>query len=106
MCHSIVAHLLDISTGERYIYGCVMLYALIVACGLPVLVVWYDINCKFAAYFLRWAAQHPMLWAALSGLPFPMRFPLPIFHRYCHRCAQMCMGCNDCWCVEVFLLIV
>ena len=31
MCrHSIVAHLLDIGTGERYIYAAIMLYTLMV----------------------------------------------------------------------------
>jgi len=28
--HYVIAHLLDISTGERYIYACVMLYMLMV----------------------------------------------------------------------------
>jgi hypothetical protein len=31
MCrHSIVAYMMDISTGERYIYACIMLYILMV----------------------------------------------------------------------------
>ena len=82
MCrHSIVAQLLDISTGERYIYATAMLYILIVACAMPILVVWYDINCKFAAYFLRWAASQPTLLAVLEAQP-PVSFPLPCFHRY------------------------
>ena len=34
MCrHAIVAHLMDISTGERYIYAAVMLYTLMVRQG-------------------------------------------------------------------------
>lgn len=86
MCrHSHVAHLLDISTGERYIYACVLLHVLMVTCAIPVLVVWYDINCKFAAYFLRWAASQPALRAVLSRLPSKLCFPLPCFHRYSHR---------------------
>ena len=79
---------MDISTGERYIYACVMLYTLLVTCALPMLVVWYDINCRFSTYFLRWAAQwtasHPWLAATLRLL----KFPLPCFHRYSHRCAR------------------
>jgi hypothetical protein len=36
MCpHGLVAHLMDISTGERYIYACIMLYTLMVSTGLP-----------------------------------------------------------------------
>jgi len=77
--------MLDISTGERYIYACVLLYVLMVTCGIPVLVVWYDINCKFAAYFLRWATSQPALMAVLGRLPSKMCFPLPCFHRYSHR---------------------
>jgi hypothetical protein len=82
MCrHSIVAHLMDISTGERYIYCCVMLYALMAT--MPVLFVWYDINCRFAAYFLVWASKY--LWLINLLERVATKFPLPIFHRYAHR---------------------
>ena len=96
--HGVVAHLLDISTGERYIYACVMLYALLVMCAIPLLVVWYDINCKFRGYFMRWAAGFPALLAALSQVPegFPS-FPLPCFHRYSHR--QVSIARTYCGCV-------
>lgn len=87
MCrHAIVAHMMDIYTGERYIYATVMLYMLMVCCNIPILVVWYDINCKFAAYFLRWAETHQTLLAVFSRLPTKLRFPLPCFHTYSHRC--------------------
>ena len=49
---------------------------------MSVLVVWYDINCKFAAYFLRWAEAHPALMAVLNKLPSKLRFPRPVFPRY------------------------
>ena len=92
MCrHSIVAHLLDISTGERYIYACVMLYMLMMQHASAVLVVWYDINCKFSAYFMRWAASQPLLVATLTAVR-PL-FPLPCFHSYAHRCEMYrCVG--------------
>ena len=84
MCrHSIVAHLLDISTGERYIYATVMLHALMITYAMPVLVVWYDINCRFSVYFLQWTAKHAVLLALLARLP--VLFPLPCFHRCSHR---------------------
>ena len=86
MCrHSIVAHLMDISTGERYVYAAVMLYALMVFYSIPVLFVWYDINCRFCAYFLHWATKHPALQAALALVTGGIKFPLPCFHRYSHR---------------------
>ena len=85
MCrHSIVAHLLDISTGERYIYACVMLHMLVMQRAAALLVVWYDINCKFSAYFMRWLTSQPVLMAALMGVR--LLFPLPCFHSYAHRC--------------------
>ena len=84
MCrHSVVAQLLDISTGERYIYACVMLYMLLVVARLHILVVWYDINCRFGVYFLKWAFTQPAL-AAIEFLT-RLKFPLPCFHRYSHR---------------------
>lgn len=73
--------MMDISTGERYIYATIMLYCLLVTYGLRVLFFWYDINCKFGGYFKRWAQAYGQVQEALRGL----RFPLPCFHRYCHR---------------------
>ena len=82
MCrHGNVAQLFDITTGERYIYACIMLYTVMVVCNVPVLVVWYDINCRFGTYFKRWASSL----LRLTGLVGRMLFPLPIFHRYSHR---------------------
>ena len=84
MCrHSVVAQLLDSSTGERYIYASVMLYMLMVVLSMNIVVVWYDINCKFSIYFLRWAASHPLLGLLLGTRR--LKFPLPCFHRYSHR---------------------
>lgn len=142
--HYVIAHLLDISTGERYIYACVMLYVLMVSStvrlsllvkdrpvrgttppgreclsfclqgsrhltalplhpslpfepwpaaltfvvqvtyGIPIMVVWYDINCKFGGFFARWAQQFVRFAGLLRALQ--TRFPLPCFHKYCHRC--------------------
>lgn len=102
MCrHSLVAQLFDIATGERYIYASVMLYCLLVVHCISVTVFWYDINCKFGSYFLRWAAAHPQLVDAL-GRASRIRFPLPCFHRHGHRwgqggpggCQQAGTGCR------------
>ncbi|PSC71951.1 Tcr1 transposon ORF2 [Micractinium conductrix] len=83
MCrHAIVAHLMDISTGERYIYAAVMLYTLMVCHARLVAVVWYDINCKFGRWFLRWAAAVDALCTLVERAA--VRFPLPCFHRYSH----------------------
>lgn len=109
--HYVIAHLLDISTGERYIYACVMLYILMVRLfwalhsrlpvrmdalldsqhvpgvqvtySIPILVVWYDINCKFGGYFMRWAQYFARLASLLHTLQ--TKFPLPGFHKYCHK---------------------
>lgn len=77
MCgHSIVAHLLDISTGECYIYASVMLYALMAATfAMSVLYAWYDINCRFSICFMHWASKHPALQAQLARLPGGPSFP-------------------------------
>lgn len=56
-----------------------------VTCNMPVLVVWYDINCRFAAYFLHWAAQHPVLLTLVKAT----MFPLQVFHKYSHRQAAL-----------------
>ena len=90
MCrHSIVAVMMDIWTGERYIYPAIMLYMLLVTYAIPILVVWYDINCKFGAWFKRWAQGFPPLLTTLSRLPGGSpSFPLPCFHRYSHRQAS------------------
>lgn len=87
MCrHAVVVHLMDITTGERYIYAAIMLYCLLVTYAVSILVVWYDINCKFGGYFARWAKGIAELQSALSRLPGGLpRFPLPVFHRYSHR---------------------
>ncbi|PSC68954.1 hypothetical protein C2E20_7492 [Micractinium conductrix] len=62
MCrHSVVAHVMDIGTGERYIYAAIMLYMLMVQHALQVVVVWYDINCKFGPWFKRWAVAKAVL---------------------------------------------
>ncbi|PSC76837.1 Tcr1 transposon ORF2 [Micractinium conductrix] len=92
MCrHNVVAHLMDIATGERYIYASVLLYVLMVTCHIPVLFVWYDINCRFSAYFRQWACKHPMLASLLVYVG--TKFVLPIFHRYSHSAA--CQQKND-----------
>lgn len=56
-----------------------MLYALMVTHSMPVLFVWYDINCRFAAYFWQWASKYHVLFSLL--LRVATKFPLPIFHR-------------------------
>lgn len=85
--HGILLLMMDILTGERYIYCILMLYALIFSslpdgAAMPINVLWYDINCKFGAYLKKWAAD----------LPEPKRSsmmriltPLPGFHKYAHR---------------------
>ena len=85
--HGFVLIMMDIMTGERYIYCILMLYALMFTslpdgAVLPIGVLWYDINCKFGRYLKNWA----------DGLPEPKRAfmlriltPLPGFHKYAHR---------------------
>ena len=51
--------------------------------GIPILVFWYDINCKFGGFFLRWALGLGRLASLLRTLQ--TKFPLPGFHRYCHK---------------------
>ena len=51
-----------------------------VTCHIPVLFVWYDINCRFSAYFRQWACKHPMLASLLVYVG--TKFVLPIFHRH------------------------
>jgi hypothetical protein len=68
-----------------------------VTCGIPILVVWYDINCKFGGFFMRWA----QLFAHLAGLlrSLQTKFPLPGFHKYCHKyvdLAAVLVGASDC----------
>ncbi|PSC76296.1 Tcr1 transposon ORF2 [Micractinium conductrix] len=93
MCrHSVVAHVMDIGTGERYIYGAIMLYMLMVQHALQVVVVWYDINCKFEPWFKRWAVAKAVLLPVLQCAAAVL-FPLPVWHRYAHSAA--CQGRND-----------
>ena len=56
---------------------------LLLVARLYILVVWYDINCRFGVYFLKWALTEP----ALSAIEFltRLKFPLWCFHRYSHR---------------------
>lgn len=65
-------------------------------CAVCVAVVWYDINCKFGPWFLRWAAalalRKPELGTVL-GRASRVLFPLPVFHRYAHSAA--CQARND-----------
>ena len=85
--HGLLMAMMDIKTGERYIYGILLLCHLMfnsLPDGdiLPVKVLWYDINCRFAPYMRRWAEKlpQPMKEAVLRVLT-----PLPSFHKYAHR---------------------
>ena len=84
--HGVVANLMDISTGDRYIYPAVMLYHLMVTCAMVVVVVWYDINCRFGSWFMRWAASTASRMDTVGRLPGgQLIFPLPCFYKYSHR---------------------
>ncbi len=63
---------------------CVFLRQAQVHFSIPILVVWYDINCRFGPWFKRWAAGQPLLQAMLVAVA-TLLFPLPCFHRYSHR---------------------
>ena len=83
--------MVDISTGERYIYATAMIYFLLLQ-GVAVTVVWYDINCKFGIYFTRLAQACGALRSALDALGHlaavgrrMLGFPLPPWHKYAHR---------------------
>ena len=149
MCrHSVVAHVMDIATGERYIYAAIMLYMLMVRRGsswrcrvgqgghagrqavarrgggaahllacmpiewllsplptlrlqvqhaLQVVVVWYDINCKFGPWFKRWAVAKAVLLPVLQCAAAVL-FPLPVWHRYAHRWVPV-LGCTGRTCM-------
>ena len=91
MCrHSVVAAAVEIGTGERYIYAVAMIWHLLLKL-VAVSVVWYDINCKFGIYFDRLAQASDALRSALAGIP-PIRFPLPVWHKFAHRWAVHCAG--------------
>ena len=92
MCrHAVVGAMVDISTGERYIYTTAMIYYLLLQ-RVAVTVVWYDINCKFAIYFTRLVQACAPLCNALNepghlaavGRRI-LAFPLPPWHKYAHR---------------------
>ncbi|PSC76086.1 serine threonine [Micractinium conductrix] len=98
MCrHSVVAHVMDIGTGERYIYDAIMLYMLMVQHALQVVVVWYDINCKFGPWFKRWAVAKAVLLPVLQCAAAVL-FPLPVWHRYAHRWVPV-LGCTGRTCM-------
>ena len=85
--HGLLLAMMDIKTGERYIYAILLLCHLMFSSLpdgdiLPVKVLWYDINCRFGAYMRSWAEQlpQPMKEAVLRVLT-----PLPSFHKYAHR---------------------
>ena len=65
MCrHAVVAHLLDISTGERYVYAAIMLYVLMVR---AVLCCMRLVSCRGRALPRRLAQQHHPAWRAVLG---------------------------------------
>ena len=97
MCrHGFALLLIDIATGERYIYGifllCYLMFSGASGAGLwgcstasilAVGVLWYDINCRFGAFLRRWATQ--MLGEEERAAVHSILTPLPCFHRYAHR---------------------
>ena len=82
--HGHLMQLMDIQTGERYVYACILLLSLMEA-GVPLHTLWYDINCKFAPYFRGWIAR---VAEEFQGRVGDMKFPLPEFHKYAHRYAS------------------
>ena len=73
MCrHAVVAHLLDISTGERYVYAAIMLYVLMVRAVL--LCCMRLVRCRGRALPRRLAQQHHPAWRAV-GQPCSAHLP-------------------------------
>lgn len=85
--HGLLMAMMDIKTGERYIYAilllCHLMFTSLPDGGiLPVSVLWYDINCRFGAYMKQWAEQLPQdMKLALQAICMP----LPGWHQYAHR---------------------
>jgi hypothetical protein len=80
---------MDIATGERYCYATLFLVQLLVHCCTLVRFVWYDINCRYAAHFLLWAARQTGALKDRLGAVLPtIQFPLPVFHQHAHSCGM------------------
>ena len=69
--------------------------------ALQVVVVWYDINCKFGPWFKRWAVAKAVLLPVLQCAAAVL-FPLPVWHRYAHRWVPVlgCTGRTCMWCAS------
>lgn len=89
---------MNIFTGEKYGYATLFIYLMLVTFAVPILFIWYDINCRYQAYFLKWVECAPAeLYQYLRQLldMFHLLFPIPPFHKYAHRydCHSIALMC-------------
>lgn len=86
--HGHIAKVMNIFSGEKYGYATLFIYIILVTCAVPVLFVWYDVNCRYQAYFHKWVECAPPEineYLVQLLLLFPVLFPIPPFHKYAHR---------------------
>ena len=81
---------MNIFSGEKFAYATYFLYVLLVIYRIPLMFVWYDINCRYQAHFSKWLqamqAKAPQDYSILLGLlaVCSIKFPIPPFHKYAH----------------------
>jgi hypothetical protein len=86
-CHSILLIAVSIRAGENWRLATMLLWKMLLA-GICPITVLYDINCRYAAFFMRWlAAKLFELSLACQAAALAIFFPLPPFHAYMHSAA-------------------
>ena len=74
------------NTGENWRYA-TMLMLLLLRAGIVPLFFFYDINCRYAAYFVRWLSEQEQLSAEVKAAALAIFMALPPFHMYMHNAA-------------------
>ena len=80
--HGHIGFLMNSVTGERHAYATLFVKAILSCIISSLLFVWYDINCRWAASFLKWLASQG---AALREKAARLQYPLPRMHFWAHR---------------------
>lgn len=74
------------NSGENWRYATMLVLLMLLANIVP-LFFFYDINCRFAAYFLRWLANRSDLSPQAKAAAAAIYMALPPFHVYMHNAA-------------------
>ena len=74
------------NSGENWRYATMLVLLMLMANIVP-LFFFYDINCRFAAYFLRWLASRSDLSPQAKAAAAAIYMALPPFHVYMHNAA-------------------